>query len=297
MRTVTRETGFSPAVLRAWERRYDLLHPKRGPGGHRLFTTDDLAVLKLVRRRMHEGRSIGEIALAGRDGLLAEARDVTAGPQPGSEPATMEALRTRAIAATLELDAAGIELVLDEAFARVAPTQVIQELIEPVALEIGEHWAHGRCTVAHEHLTSGIFRHRLRKLVETSARRSTNRRPVIFACLPDELHDLGLLALAYQCAQHGIHPCYLGPSLPFEDLEAACDQLRPTAIVLSVTRRATYDMHQGALLDVVRRLAAATRILVGGQGTPSEDRALSAAGARLFRGERSREVLLAELIG
>ena len=43
-RTVTQMTGFAPPLLRSWERRYDLLHPLRGPGCHRLYTGEDLKV-------------------------------------------------------------------------------------------------------------------------------------------------------------------------------------------------------------------------------------------------------------
>ena len=301
MRTVTSATGFSPAVLRAWERRHGLLHPRRGPGGHRLFTKDDLTLLKLVRRRMREGRSIGELALTGRDELLAEARALTpvgTPPAPTSEgPTTMAALQARTIDAALALNGPGIEQALDEAFALVAPTQVIAQLIEPVTRKIGDHWAQGTCGVAHEHLLSGVFKHRLRKLVETASQRSTSRPPVLFACLPDEQHDLGLLTLAYRCAQHGVQPCYLGPSLPFEDLETACNQVQPSAVVLSVTRRALYDSHRSHLIDFTRRQGTGTRILIGGQGTPLEDTGLTNQGGLLLGGELSIENLLSELVG
>ena len=69
--TLSRLTGFSPLLLRAWERRFALLAPERGEGGQRLYTDDDLAVLRHVRALMDDGRSIGEIARSGRDALLA----------------------------------------------------------------------------------------------------------------------------------------------------------------------------------------------------------------------------------
>ena len=70
--TLAKRTGFSHAVLRAWERRFGLLEPERGEGGHRLYTDDDLRVLQRVRMLIDEGRSIGEIARPGRNGLLAQ---------------------------------------------------------------------------------------------------------------------------------------------------------------------------------------------------------------------------------
>ena len=46
---LSRRTGLSPDVIRAWERRYDLLQPARTSGGFRLYSTSDLARLRLAR--------------------------------------------------------------------------------------------------------------------------------------------------------------------------------------------------------------------------------------------------------
>ena len=40
------EVGLSAATLRAWERRYGLLKPQRSAGGHRLYSRQDIEMLK-----------------------------------------------------------------------------------------------------------------------------------------------------------------------------------------------------------------------------------------------------------
>jgi DNA-binding transcriptional MerR regulator len=74
MATVSRLTGFKPDLLRAWESRHQLLAPERGPGGQRLYSDKDVAVLYTVRALLAEGRSIGEIARIGRRRLAELAR-------------------------------------------------------------------------------------------------------------------------------------------------------------------------------------------------------------------------------
>ena len=37
IRTVSAETGVNPITLRAWERRYGLVNPRRTDTGHRLY--------------------------------------------------------------------------------------------------------------------------------------------------------------------------------------------------------------------------------------------------------------------
>lgn len=62
-------TGFSPLLLRAWERRHGILRPERLDSGHRRYTSKDLAVLHGVRALLDQGWKIGEIARKGREQL------------------------------------------------------------------------------------------------------------------------------------------------------------------------------------------------------------------------------------
>lgn len=132
--------------------------------------------------------------------------------------------------------------------------------------------------------------------VVDDSRRPRAGRPIVLACFPDELHDLGLLSLAYRCGVRGCEPCYLGAALPFEDLETACDDVGPDAVLLSVTRRSVYRTHQPGLVELARRRAARTRIFVGGQGAPGRDETLSASGVRLWSGDATLDELLVGLL-
>ena len=59
-------SGFDATVLRAWERRHGLLQPIRLSNGFRLYTMDDLALLKQVRTLLDQGFSIGDVVRMGR---------------------------------------------------------------------------------------------------------------------------------------------------------------------------------------------------------------------------------------
>ena len=293
MRTIARLTDFSPALLRAWERRHNLLHPMRGPGGHRLYTEDDLRVLLRVKELIQSGRSIGEISSVGRDTLLRQSNqlvDVSApdAPPKFEEPTAevrdqLESVRKKIVQASLEMDSGALNRALDEAFARVSPDIVIFEVIQPCAREIGEIWVAGKCSVASEHLASGIFVHRLRKLVESAEPSGSDMRPVIVSCFPDEYHQLGALVLAYQLCRNSLRVNFLGAALPFEDLEGACQVVQPAAVLLSVTRQAVYQVHRRGLHDSLRRLTSKSLVYIGGQGVPMEDAAVARTNARMIR--------------
>ena len=57
-------TGVPAATLRAWERRYGLLHPQRTAGGHRVYTRADLDTLHRIRALVEGGMAIGQVGHA-----------------------------------------------------------------------------------------------------------------------------------------------------------------------------------------------------------------------------------------
>ena len=78
---VSKLTGISPDTLRIWERRYAAVTPLRSAGGGRLYTAEDIARLKLIRRLVDQGDSIGVVAALSHDELQArldETRSVEA---------------------------------------------------------------------------------------------------------------------------------------------------------------------------------------------------------------------------
>ncbi len=293
MRTIARLTNFAPALLRAWERRHHLLDPMRSPGGHRLYTEQDLQVLLRVRELIQSGRSIGEIAGLGRDALLrqrAERLEQQPAEPPVPEPLGPDALealnqqRDRIVDDALRMDALAINRTLDQSFARVSPDSVIFEVILPATRKIGDLWAAGQCSVASEHIASGVFVHRMFKLIEAAEPLRSELRPLVVACFPDEYHQLGALIVAYQLCRHGFRAQFLGAALPFEDLESACNVLRPCAALLSATRPEVFGVHKRALLDVARRGRDKLQFYVGGQGAPADDAQLRQLGVRTVPG-------------
>ncbi len=268
MGTIARLTGFSPVRLRAWERRFGLLEPGRGPGGQRNYTDDDLKVLERVRALLDEGRAIGEIAALGRRRLLGDAREKARTPEAGQEAPLLETVRTELVEAALALDSGRIDRGLDAMAAASSPEMVVEQVIEPVAHEIGRLWEMGACSVAAEHLITSVFRQRVVKLIEAAEPR-TPRPVVIAACLPGEDHELGILMISYFVSRVGVRVLYLGCNLPLEACRHACSVTAPDAVLLSVTVPSVYRKQRAGLRALVEGAAPTMRFFVGGQGVPS----------------------------
>ncbi|WP_430460065.1 MerR family transcriptional regulator [Thalassolituus sp. LLYu03] len=60
IRIVSNETGVNAITLRAWERRYGLITPKRTAKGHRLYTEQDIQLIRKVVSLLNRGIPISQ---------------------------------------------------------------------------------------------------------------------------------------------------------------------------------------------------------------------------------------------
>ena len=108
--------GIAPATLRTWEERYGLPVPKRSPGGHRLYSRDQVDQLRFVKVQLAQG-----LAPADAHRLLAER--LAAGWLSFDEP---EAGKTRLLVLLAERDPYAAEL--SEYFLRTEGYEVASAL-------------------------------------------------------------------------------------------------------------------------------------------------------------------------
>ena len=150
---LSRRSGVSPELLRAWERRYGLLRPERSSGGLRLYSPSDLERVRVMRRHMAEGLAAREAAdLATR---------ATVGDRAGTpvfDPASARAELRRAVAT---FDEPGGQAVIDSLLAATTVDALLSQVLVPYLRELGEGWERGEISIAQEHFASHLLRGRL----------------------------------------------------------------------------------------------------------------------------------------
>ena len=70
MRAVVQLTGLKAETIRAWQRRYGAVIPRRSQGNARCFTMEDVRRLALLKEATSLGHAISEIARLDEDQLL-----------------------------------------------------------------------------------------------------------------------------------------------------------------------------------------------------------------------------------
>jgi MerR family transcriptional regulator, light-induced transcriptional regulator len=253
---LSRRTGVSPELLRAWEQRYGLLRPTRSDGGFRLYTADDERRIAIMRSHLDRGLSAAEAA---RLTLDEERAPAESGRIPMLERTAGE-LR----AALDALDEGAAQSALDRLLSAFSTETVLREVVLTYLRELGERWERGDASVAQEHFASQILRGRLLGLARGWDRGTGPR--ALLACMPGELHDLGLITFGLGLRDRGWRITFLGADVPLDTLADAVAALRPRAVVLSATTPERFASPRRAL----RRLARSAPLWIAGAGAGPE---------------------------
>lgn len=231
-------SGVSVPLIRAWERRYGIVHPQRTPSGYRLYDDHAIATLSRVRELTETGWSASEASRAVLAGEVVvspatvPARIAPADEQTGS--AWRSELIERFVAAAAEMDIAATAAVLDELFAQGSYESIVDDLLMPALEALGQAWADGRLDVAAEHAASGAVHRRLATLYEAAT--TVTDTSVVVGLPPGSRHELGALAFAVALRRLGVGVLYLGADVPVASWVHVVDQHRPRAAVIAVVQ-------------------------------------------------------------
>lgn len=224
-------------MLRAWERRYGLVSPQRTDSRYRLYSDDDVEILKGAKALVEEGLRIAEIARLPRDQL----RQAAGRPPKGAiadGPWPLHAHLEAAIDAIAALDGERLDKLLFRmsGMGALPAREICERLLLPLLREIGDRWEKKRLSIAAEHFGSTIVRTRLQNLLASEARHGPDAAKVVCACPEGELHEGGLLAFAVHAAGSGFDVIFLGANSPLDEILAAAETTQARAVALSITR-------------------------------------------------------------
>lgn len=202
--TVSELTGIPIGTITAWERRYGLLHPARAiPSGYRLYSDEDVALLRRIRRLLDAGHKISE-AIANLD---------------APEDALLD-LRAQLKHHLLHFDRPAAD-ALRQRLVMVPFRHAIDRVYLPLLVEIGDGWARGAVSIAQEHHASTWCRDQLVGMLLALGGEHPGGMRVLCAGFPGERHEIGILAVAVKLGLVGHRVSYFGADLPQDEIVSA----------------------------------------------------------------------------
>jgi DNA-binding transcriptional MerR regulator len=266
IKTVCAQTGILAVTLRAWERRYNLVRPCRGDNLYRLYSEQDVALLRWIKQRVDSGLTISN---AVRELKSMQEKDTWPEPAP-SHPVVAPAwdrppstVATALFRALMKHNEASAGELLREAHASFDVQTLCLEVVIPCLVRIGTAWERGEIGVAAEHYASAFLRGKLLGLLQSYPMRRS--APLILSgCPTEEHHEIGSLMLALLLRREGFRVEYLGPDLPLADLVEYARYQRPHLICLAVTLE-DHALRLRAFQDELNTIRPAPLFGFGGQ--------------------------------
>jgi DNA-binding transcriptional MerR regulator len=261
---LAQRVGVTIDTLRAWERRYGLLRPRRSPGGFRLYSEQDEMTVRAMLAQIDRGFPPAQAAKLALGSARAPGATVTEVPvSPAAEGAFTEARDQLRKALTAFHDRRAHNLI-DRLLAEFTVDTVLDKVVLVCLRDIGERWEHGDVTVGQEHFASNLIRERLLGLARPWDQGGGPR--AILACPPDERHDIGLICFGIVLGRSGWRITFLGSDTPVATVAETADALKPDLVVFA----SVLDGRLGAVAPALRKLAQVRPVALGGRAASAE---------------------------
>lgn len=279
-------TGLTLNQVRLWERRYHLVEPQRAANGYRLYSQEDLDILRYARRETQKGVSIQLIAEQiekDRDAVIKTLRDekrITPRKVFASDPRRLPNYDLM-LHAVSNGDPLKFERLLIQAQAGKNFAEALRTVDLPILARIGDLTTRKEINIASSHLASAIIRRRILSHVQNLGV-PRGARPVLLTCAPNDYHELGLLCCMLELTQQLIPTLYLGPNVPLEEIEHYCEKVNPIAVLVSVIAPLN-DKEATDITDFLAKLNQKQPVGIGGFEAEKKQALFEAAGLAYFQ--------------
>ena len=296
--TVSKRSGVKSDLVRAWERRYQAVTPTRTAGGHRVYTDQDIARLKLLNQATGNGHSISQIAQFSLDdlkNLLKNEADLTGNACFACDRVHLaEDYMEKCYAAVIAFDAKMLESHFENAIVELGSEAFIEHLLTPLLTRIGERWKTGELRPVHEHMTSSVIRS-LAYILRNNNPCSADAPRMIVSTPMGQLHELGAMLAAIMAELCGWQVTYLGADLPAEEIAAGVEFIDAQALTLSLSFATDDHVVPKELRRLKKLVGNEVALIVGGRAAAHFAAVLNEIGVLNIQSYEQFRQILAQL--
>ncbi len=208
-------SGIKAHTIRIWEKRYNLLQPKRTETNIRHYDLHNLQKLLNISFLNNNGFKISKIAALDESELAPKTRELAFLGKSDSQAIVAFKL------AMLNFDQALFYNTYNSLLEEKTFRQIFYDVFLPLLYDLGMLWQTNSITSSHEHFLTVHIKQKI--LIHIERLQSIDPRPsdktfVLF--LPEnETHDLGLLFINYEILSLGYHTIFLGENIPLDNLK------------------------------------------------------------------------------
>ena len=222
-------TGILAATIRVWERRYNIIKPKRTVTNRRWYDDDDLRRLINISFIYHNGMKISKIARYSESELEEKVEFLT------RDSVNSDTNINSLIVAMLSFNGNSVNEILLRSIINSGFEETFSSVVFPFLRRVGVMWHTGSVNTGAEHFITNIFRGRLISAIDSLPPANDPKRKRVIMYLPDnELHEMGLLFYSYLIRKLGHEVLYLGQATPFLALTEVNEKWHSDILVTGV---------------------------------------------------------------
>ncbi|MCL7763451.1 MerR family transcriptional regulator [Polaribacter sp. Z014] len=230
-------SGIKAHTIRIWEKRYNLLVPKRTDTNIRFYTNENLQKLLNIVLLNNNNFKISKIAKMSEEELVLQSRELAFTISINDE--AINSLKL----AMFQFDKLLFNNTYNKLLQKKTFKQIFKEVFVPFLNHVGVLWQTDTLKPAHEHFISNLITQKILINTEKIQYNITNSSKTYVLFLPEnEIHEIGLLYLNYELVLRGFQTVYLGQSLPLNNLDYFLESENEICFVTALTIRPYDDL-------------------------------------------------------
>lgn len=222
IRDLEKLTGIKAHTIRIWEQRYGLVVPARTDTNIRYYTDENLRLLFNIALLNRHGYKISKLAKMTPEEIAGRVADIS--ETNGSQNTQIDALTL----AMIDLDEATFDRIFSACTSENGFERTMVELVYPFLDKLNVLWLTNSVSPAHEKFIGHLIRRKLIAAIDSEPAETSRDAATFLLYLPeDESQELALLFMHYLLRNRHQRVIYLGHRISLNDLEDACQPLRP----------------------------------------------------------------------
>lgn len=222
-------SGIKAHTLRIWEKRYNIIDPKRTDTNIRYYMDEDLKKLLNIALLNRFGLKISKIADMSEDEISKKVAEIS---QEMSEyDAQLDALTISMI----EMDESKFDKIISQNIKQLGFEQTMMEVIYPFLDKLSVLWFTGSINAAQESFMANLIRQKIYVAIDKLGNNVEGVNKKFMLYLPEgENQELSMLFIQYILKARKFSVVNLGQNISFDDLRDAYSIVRPDFIFTMV---------------------------------------------------------------
>ena len=253
-------SGIKAHTIRIWEKRYNLLVPKRTDTNIRFYSNENLQKLLNIVLLNNNNIKISKIAKMSDEELILQSREMALNIAINDEAINSFKM------AMFQFDKILFNNTYNKLLLKMSFREVFKDIFIPFLNHIGLLWQTDTLLPAHEHFISNLITQKIQINTENLQYSVANSDKTYVLFLPkNEIHELGLLYLNYELVLRGNNTIYLGQSLPLNNLNYFFKNKKNICFITSMTVMPYDDKVEGYFeeIDVILKNTNHQLIAIG----------------------------------